>query len=103
GAKALRSYADTGNVPSLHQVRRILQGYTAKGTVYCGLPEKCPAWWTRRSSTNPPERVSLPVRRWALPGADSGARSLAGGGSLPAAFRREWRYAGSVLKGGAQP
>jgi len=28
---------------SYHQVRRILQGYTAKGTVYCGLLEKCPA------------------------------------------------------------
>jgi len=28
---------------SYHQVRRILQGYTARGTVYCGLLEKCPA------------------------------------------------------------
>lgn len=28
---------------SYHQVRRILQGYTAKGTAYCGLLEKCPA------------------------------------------------------------
>ena len=28
---------------SYHQVRRILQGYTAKGTVYCGLSEKCSA------------------------------------------------------------
>ena len=28
---------------SYHQVRRILQGYTAKGTTYCGLLEKCPA------------------------------------------------------------
>ena len=28
---------------SYHQVRRILQGYTAKGTVYAGLLEKCPA------------------------------------------------------------
>ncbi len=28
---------------SYHQTRRILQGYTAKGTVYCGLLEKCPA------------------------------------------------------------
>ena len=74
GARALRSYADTGNVPSLHQVRRILQGYTAKGTVYCGLPEKCPAWWTRRSSTNPPARVSLPVRRRSLPGVDGRPR-----------------------------
>jgi len=43
---------------SYHQVRRILQGYTAKGTVYCGLSEKCSAWWTRRSSTNPPGRPS---------------------------------------------
>ena len=43
---------------SYHQVQRILQGYTAKGTVYCGLSEKCSAWWTRRSSTNPPGRPS---------------------------------------------
>ncbi len=28
---------------SYHQVRRILQGYTAKGTTYCGFLEKCPA------------------------------------------------------------
>ena len=28
---------------SYHQVRRILQGYTARGTTYCGLLEKCPA------------------------------------------------------------
>lgn len=28
---------------SYHQVRRILQGYTTRGTVYCGLLEKCPA------------------------------------------------------------
>ena len=28
---------------SYHQVRRILQGYTGRGTVYCGLLEKCPA------------------------------------------------------------
>jgi hypothetical protein len=28
---------------SYHQVRRILQGYTARGMVYCGLLEKCPA------------------------------------------------------------
>lgn len=28
---------------SYHQVRRILQGYTARGTIYCGLLEKCPA------------------------------------------------------------
>ena len=28
---------------SYHQVRRILQGYTAKDTTYCGLLEKCPA------------------------------------------------------------
>ena len=28
---------------SYHQVRRILQGYTARGTAYCGLLEKCPA------------------------------------------------------------
>ena len=27
---------------SYHQVRRILQGYTARGTAYCGLLEKCP-------------------------------------------------------------
>ena len=43
---------------SYHQVQRILQGYTAKGTVYCGLPEKCPAWWTRRSSMRAPGRPS---------------------------------------------
>ena len=28
---------------SYHQVRRILQGYTTRGTTYCGLLEKCPA------------------------------------------------------------
>ncbi|MCK9277558.1 MAG: hypothetical protein M0P22_05675, partial [Methanoculleus sp.] len=28
---------------SYHQVRRILQGYTARGMTYCGLLEKCPA------------------------------------------------------------
>jgi len=34
----------------------------------------------------------------------AGTLGLAGGGGpLPAAFRREWRYAGSVLQGGAQP
>jgi len=28
---------------SYHQVRRILQGYTARGMTYCGLLKKCPA------------------------------------------------------------
>lgn len=42
---------------SYHQVRRILQGYTAKGTTYCGLFERC----------------------LALPGVGGRARSLAGG------------------------
>ncbi|MDN7023586.1 hypothetical protein FGU65_01510 [Methanoculleus sp. FWC-SCC1] len=28
---------------SYHQVRRILQGYSARGLTYCGLLEKCPA------------------------------------------------------------
>lgn len=28
---------------SYHQVRRILQGYSARGMTYCGLLEKCPA------------------------------------------------------------
>lgn len=28
---------------SYHQTRRVLQGYTARGTTYCGLLEKCPA------------------------------------------------------------
>lgn len=35
---------------SYRQARRIMQGYTAKGTAYCGLrgSARRSAWWTRR-------------------------------------------------------
>jgi len=89
---------------SYHQVRRILQGYTAKGTTYCGLLEKCPAV-SVVDATVLDESTGIVVRRHELHfqfDAEAYREWVAqtavwledeGGGGLPAAFWRELQHA----------